>query len=80
MDEARIQDAIKRLSDPWKPTRNEAAQELAAMGEPVIPYLQEILLADKHDPDLGHYAVWVLETLDTETCEAILEEYWERHG
>jgi HEAT repeat protein len=80
VDEARIRDAIRRLDDPWKPMRNQAAQELFEAGESVIPYMKEILLAEVHDPDLAHYAVWVLETLDTAECEAILEEYWERHG
>lgn len=80
MDEARIRDAIRRLDDPWKPTRNAAAQELANFGEPVIPFMRELLEADPLDQDLALYAVWVLEQFDSDECEAILEAYWERHG
>ncbi len=80
MDDARIADAIERLSDPWKPIRNEAAEELARMGEAVIPHLARLLEGEHPDHDLAQYAVWVLETLDTPACEVILEEFWSRHG
>ncbi len=80
MDEGRIRDAIRRLDDPWKPTRNQAAQELADCGESVIPYMRELLEAEPLDHDLALYAVWVLEQMDTDECEVLLEAYWEKHG
>ncbi len=80
MDEASIRDAMERLDDPWQATRYEAAQELADVGEPVIPFMQELLEADPHDHDLAQYAVWVLEQIDTPACEELLEAYWARHG
>ncbi len=80
MDDATIRDLIGRLADPWKPTRNEAAQLLADIGEPALPQLRALLLGDDHDPDLAHYAVWILEQLDTPEADAALDEYWDRYG
>ena len=78
MADDRFQDLIRRLKDPWKPTRNEAAHLLAAEGEPVIPAMRELLLAPDRDHDLAEYAVWVLEQLDTPEGAEILDQYWEQ--
>lgn len=73
-DDERIRTLIERLSDPWKPTRNEAAQALVDVGEAVIPQMAELL--NGPDDDLAAYAVWVLEMLDTPEALALLETYW----
>ena len=80
MDERRIGDLMRRWDDPWKPTRNEAAKLLADGGPVVVPYMRDALLCAQPDPDHAHYAVWVLEQIASPEAEAILEEYWSRHG
>lgn len=80
MSEARIQELMARWDDPWKPTRNEAAKLLAALGRAVVPAMRGVLLCDDPDPDHAHYAVWVLEQMPDDETEAILDEYWRRHG
>jgi hypothetical protein len=80
MEQRRIEDLMARWDDPWKPTRNEAAKLLADAGPPVVPAMERVLLCAQPDPDHAHYAVWVLEQIDTPEAEAILAEYWRRHG
>ncbi|NUQ16630.1 MAG: hypothetical protein HUU33_15060 [Flavobacteriales bacterium] len=80
MRQESIAEIIARLADPWKPTRNEAAELLAARGSEVIEPLRAILLADDPDPDLAHYALWVLDQIDDPAASDLAEAYWEKHG
>lgn len=77
-DREPIQVLIERLRDPWKPIRNEAAQQLFERGEEAIPFLAPLL--EHPDDDLAQYAVWVLERLDTPETLALLDRYWSGIG
>lgn len=78
MDETVIRGWLQQIDDPVRALRTEAAHRLAAIGEPVVPYLREILLADQPDYDHAEYAVWILEQIDTPAAEELLEAWWDR--
>ncbi len=70
--------ALQRLADPSLETRDQAEQDLVALGSAVLPQLAEILEAEPA-PELRFRLLRVLDSFWRQPPAAAFPERWEEH-